>query len=192
MHALMEQPTPMEATPAKAAEAAEAPTAPPDANAAPQPTDGNGNGEQTSPAAAPQHGTHPLTTAPVPIDGENDPRLPRVGFARLKGVYGCDVDYYMKKYEIIIGRRSKSTPVDVVLGDSMSISRKHAKIVFDFRLHIWMLKVLGKNGVSIGKILYTPSAPPIPLNSKDLLLFGDKNEPVQLYFLLPAAGTRQM
>ncbi|QDZ19019.1 FHA domain-containing protein [Chloropicon primus] len=109
----------------------------------------------------------------------------KVGFARLKGVEGSDIDYLLKKYEIFIGRKSKSTPVDVVLGNSMSISRKHAKISYNFDTRNWELTILGKNGVSVGKILYAPSSPPVVLHSQDLLQFGDKLEPVSLYFLLP-------
>ena len=109
----------------------------------------------------------------------------KVGFAKLMGTEGSDLDYTVKKYEIFIGRKSKSTPVDVVLGNSMSISRKHAKISYNFENQNWELTVLGKNGVSVGKILYAPSSPPVVLRSQELLQFGDKLEPVSLYFLLP-------
>ena len=109
----------------------------------------------------------------------------KVGFAKLMGTEGSDLDYTVKKYEIFIGRKSKSTPVDVVLGNSMSISRKHAKISYNFDTRNWELTILGKNGVSVGKILYAPSSPPVVLHSQDLLQFGDKLEPVSLYFLLP-------
>lgn len=109
----------------------------------------------------------------------------KVGFAKLMGVEGLDIEYTIKKYEIFIGRKSKSTPADVVLGSSMSISRKHAKISYNFEKKTWELSVLGKNGVSVGKILYAPSSPPVPLKSQELIQFGDKLEPVSLYFLLP-------
>ncbi len=114
-----------------------------------------------------------------------DADVEKVGFAKLKGATGVDIEYTVKKYEIFIGRKSKSTPVDVVLGNSMSISRKHAKISYNFETQNWELTVLGKNGVSVGKILYAPSSPPVVLRSQELLQFGDKLEPVSLYFLLP-------
>lgn len=62
----------------------------------------------------------------------DDPRLERLqkaGFARLVGL---GVDHTMRKFEIVLGRRSKSTDLDVVLGDMMSVSRKHAKIYYNF------------------------------------------------------------
>ena len=108
----------------------------------------------------------------------------KVGFARLMGVEGTD-GLRREEVRVMIGRKSKSTPVDVVLGNSMSISRKHAKIAYNFETANWELTILGKNGVSVGKILYAPSSPPVVLRSQDLLQFGDKMEPVSLYFLLP-------
>lgn len=43
----------------------------------------------------------------------DDPRIEQTGFAKLLGE---DLELYAKKYEIIIGRKSKSSVVDVVLG----------------------------------------------------------------------------
>lgn len=57
----------------------------------------------------------------------DDPRLDRIGFAKL---HGEGIEVYAKKYEVIIGRRSKSTNLDIVLGDNMNVSRQHAKIVY--------------------------------------------------------------
>ena len=44
-----------------------------------------------------------------------------------------------------MGRASK-VPVDVSLGDSMNISRQHAKIVYNFDRRAFELIVMGKNG----------------------------------------------
>ena len=49
----------------------------------------------------------------------------------------------------------------------------------------WELKVFGKNGVTVKDTLYTPTSPPLTLQSGDLLELGDK----ALFFLL-AKGTR--
>ena len=51
-----------------------------------------------------------------------------MGFAKLQGE---GVEVYAKKTEIIIGRQSKSTNLDVVLGDNMNVSRQHAKIAYN-------------------------------------------------------------
>lgn len=59
----------------------------------------------------------------------DDPRLKEVGFAKL---VGGDISYVMRKYDIILGRKSKQDNVDLVLGDLMSISRQHCKIYYNF------------------------------------------------------------
>ena len=60
----------------------------------------------------------------------NDTRLTRCGFAKLVGSPG--VDYVIRKYSVTLGRRSKATDLDVVLGDMMSVSRQHARIYYNF------------------------------------------------------------
>ena len=63
--------------------------------------------------------------------------LEQAGFAKL---LGPELEYVMRKYECILGRKSKAGGVDVELGSTMSISRKHAKILYNFDK--------GKNGVN--------------------------------------------
>lgn len=47
----------------------------------------------------------------------NDSRLKRCGFAKLIGTSNNEpLEYYIAKYEIVLGRNSKSSFVDVVLG----------------------------------------------------------------------------
>lgn len=43
----------------------------------------------------------------------DDPRIDHIGFVKL---LGDGIELYSKKYELVIGRRSKSTNVDIVLG----------------------------------------------------------------------------
>lgn len=130
--------------------------------------------EEPSPSPGPT--TPPdVTVGPVALD---DPRLQRCGFAKLVGE---GVEVFVRKFEIVMGRNSKSTTLDVVLGDNMNISRQHAKIVFNFDTKNFELIVLGKNGVTVEDVLYTPESPPQPLRSQDLLVIGDK----KLHFLLP-------
>ena len=78
------------------------------------------------PAEAPAGAAAPA--AEVFVSG-GDPRLARCGFAKLVGE---KVDHIMRKYEITLGRRSKATNLDVVLGDFMSVSRNHARIYYNF------------------------------------------------------------
>jgi pSer/pThr/pTyr-binding forkhead associated (FHA) protein len=57
------------------------------------------------------------------------PRLQDVGFAKLQG---SGIDHVMRTYEIVLGRASKDARPDVVLGDTKSVSRQHARIYFNF------------------------------------------------------------
>lgn len=85
----------------------------------------------------------------------DDPRLGRVAYAKLQG---DGLEYFVRKYEVLLGRKSKSTELDIVLGaspknpppaaapstffmslscclgDNMNISRQHAKIAYNFAL----------------------------------------------------------
>ena len=114
---------------------------------------------------------------------QDDPRLPRCAFAKLVGE---GIEYYVRKYEIVLGRTSKTPQLDVALGENMNISRQHAKIVYNFERGAFELIVLGKNGVTVdnerGPALYTPDSPALALRSQDLLIIGDK----RFHFLLPA------
>ncbi|GLC40036.1 hypothetical protein PLESTB_001517700 [Pleodorina starrii] len=116
----------------------------------------------------------------------NDPRLVRCGFAKLQG---DGIEFFVRKYEITIGRTSKNSTLDLILGDSTTISRQHATIRYNFDAKCFELVVLGKNGVQVESCgsgathLYTPDSPPTPLRSRDLLIMGEK----RFYFLLPRA-----
>ena len=49
---------------------------------------------------------------------QEDPRLARAGFAKLIGRCNDeDFEFFFTKYEILLGRNSKSALVDVVLGE---------------------------------------------------------------------------
>lgn len=113
-----------------------------------------------------------------------DPRLEQCGFAK---IVWDDQEYYVRKYEIVIGRKSKSSNLDIVLGDNMNISRQHAVIRYNFDRGSWELTVMGKNGVTVRSraaddpVLVTPASPPQVLHSQDVLSMGDRS----LSFLLP-------
>ncbi len=48
----------------------------------------------------------------------DDPRLGRVAFAKLQG---DGLEYFIRKYEVLLGRKSKSTELDIVLGKQLSL-----------------------------------------------------------------------
>ena len=124
-----------------------------------------------------------MTTIPP-----DDPRLARVGYARVVATRAGTIDVVLKKTETTLGRRSKKNEADVVLGecgwrevwmtlfwrfrfrstpqppphhptgDSMNISRTHAIIRWVASNQAWELAVLGKNGVTLNGTLLP--APP--------------------------------
>lgn len=53
----------------------------------------------------------------------------QVGFAKL---CGQGLEYVVQKYTITMGRCSKTTTVDLTLGNNMNLSRHHASITYNF------------------------------------------------------------
>ncbi|XP_066338027.1 FHA domain-containing protein FHA2-like [Miscanthus floridulus] len=118
-----------------------------------------------------------------------------VGFAKLQGE--C-FEYYMQTYSIVLGRhscRSSKGPaapppeaddgVDVdlgALGGGTNVSRRHARIFYDFPRRRFALEVLGKNGCLVEGVHHVPGSAPVKLDSQDLLQMGD----AKFYFLLPS------
>lgn len=114
----------------------------------------------------------------------DDPRLGTVAYAKLQG---DGLEYFIRKYEVLLGRKSKSTELDIVLGDNMNISRQHAKIAYNFALGVFELTVMGKNGVTVNGILHTPSSAPQQLYTQDFLQVGEQ----KFFFLLPKGTSRR-
>lgn len=65
-------------------------------------------------------------------------------YARLEG---RNFDFYMTKRRVVIGRNSKLGDVDVNMGSSKFISRRHLDIVMD--RHSFYVLCRGKNGVFV-------------------------------------------
>ncbi|WVZ52185.1 hypothetical protein U9M48_003269 [Paspalum notatum var. saurae] len=118
-----------------------------------------------------------------------------VGFAKLQGE--C-FEYYMQTYSIVLGRHSRRSSkdppapppeaddgVDVdlgPLGGGMNVSRRHARIFYDFPRRRFALEVYGKNGCFVEGMHHVPGGQPVKLDSQDLLQMGD----TKFYFLLPS------
>jgi predicted component of type VI protein secretion system len=101
------------------------------------------------------------------------------GFAKL---HGQGFDYYIQFYEIILGRNTKKQKVDLDLtkvGASKDVSRRHARIYYDFKDHTFALEVIGRSGCYVQRVLYLPGDDPVKLDSQDLIQIGD----IQFYFL---------
>ena len=65
-------------------------------------------------------------------------------YARLKGER---TDFYMTKKRIAIGRKSKQGDVDVNMGTSRFISRRHLEIALDRNSFYFLCR--GKNGIYV-------------------------------------------
>ena len=104
------------------------------------------------------------------------------GFAKLQGE---DFQNIMQSYEIIVGRNSKKGKVDLDLsavGGDRDVSRRHARIFYDFQHRSFALEVLGQHGCYVQRVLHRPGDDPVNLKSQDLIQIGQ----TQFYFLLPA------
>lgn len=80
--------------------------------------------------------------------------------ARLEG---REFEYMMKKRSVTIGRNSSQGSVDVSMGHSSFISRRHLEIFTDDSTGDFYLKCLGKNGVFVDGVFLRRGAPPLQL-----------------------------
>lgn len=89
---------------------------------------------------------------PLPVFGEHGQVsiMEFNSFARLKGL---DVDFYMTKKRVVIGRNSKLGDVDVNMGNSRFISRRHLEIALD--RNSFYVFCRGKNGVYLDDTFHT-------------------------------------
>jgi len=90
--------------------------------------------------------------------------------ARLEG---RDFEYMMRQHRVTIGRNSSKGEVDVSMGHSSFISRKHLEIQFDPPR--FFLSCGGKNGVFVDGVFQRKGAPPMQLPSTCVLRFPSTN-----------------
>jgi len=104
---------------------------------------------------------------------------------REKGYFqleGKDWSTCISQLKFYIGRNTKNQQnVDLHLGDSTLISRKHAKIQYDFNQYRFVIKCLSRNGLKINSHLYRRHHGAIKLESRDNIQVG----PTEFTFLLP-------
>ncbi|CCH60049.1 hypothetical protein TBLA_0C02390 [Henningerozyma blattae CBS 6284] len=91
--------------------------------------------------------------------------------------------FYVQTLHVILGRRSEndfSHKVDVNLGPSKSISRRHAQIFYNFGTGRYELSVLGRNGVFINE-QFVEKGHTVPLKHKTKIQIGE----IPFQFVLP-------
>lgn len=83
---------------------------------------------------------------------------PAPALARLEG---RDFEFVMRQRTVTVGRNSSHGSVDVNMGHSSFISRRHLQITFEEPN--FYLRCLGKNGVFVDGVFQRRGAPPLQL-----------------------------
>ncbi|XP_051570009.1 forkhead box protein K1 [Myxocyprinus asiaticus] len=96
--------------------------------------------------------TSPRITSSMPLSP------PSQALARLEG---RDFEFVMRQRSVTVGRNSSHGSVDVNMGHSSFISRRHLQIAFE-EPHFY-LRCLGKNGVFVDGVFQRRGAPPLLL-----------------------------
>ncbi|PVV02221.1 hypothetical protein BB560_003331 [Smittium megazygosporum] len=121
------------------------------------------------------------TEAPVISHVPPDHEISSEAYAKLQGP---NLSFFIKNLPTVLGRRSfdsfDSRDYTLHLGKSKTISRKHAKINYNFIHQTFELQVLGKNGCFVNT-LYIPYGMVVALNHKSVITIGD----CEFSFLLP-------
>lgn len=81
--------------------------------------------------------------------------------APLARLHGRDLEFVMRQRAVTVGRNSSHGAVDVSMGHSSFVSRRHLQITFDEP--DFYLRCLGKNGVFVDGVFQRRGAPPIRL-----------------------------
>lgn len=79
--------------------------------------------------------------------------------ARLEG---RDFEFVMRQRTVTIGRNSSHGSVDINMGHSSFISRRHLQLTYE-EASGFSLRCLGKNGVFVDGVFQRRGAPPLPL-----------------------------
>ena len=91
----------------------------------------------------------PPPSSASPDNGED---AAEAAYAKFEGVdaSGAPVLKYVRTLFAFLGREKKA-PEDnyIALGSCTVVSRKHAKLMWDRQNDVWVLEVLGKNGMTV-------------------------------------------
>lgn len=120
------------------------------------------------------------TPASNTVPGASDEQSKISAYARLDFQ---DFTFYVQTLQVIIGRRSEndySHKVDVNLGPSKSISRRHAQIFYNFGTGRFELSIMGKNGAFVDDN-FVERGSTVPLKNKTKIQIGQ----IPFQFVLP-------
>uniref|UniRef100_A0A7N6BRB3 Forkhead box K1 n=1 Tax=Anabas testudineus TaxID=64144 RepID=A0A7N6BRB3_ANATE len=112
---------------------------------------------------------------------------PPQALARLEG---RDFEFVMRQRTVTIGRNSSHGSVDINMGHSSFISRRHLQIIYDDASG-FTLRCLGKNGVFVDGVFQRRGAPPLPLPRECMFRFPSTVIKIQFMSLLEAEEHRE-
>ncbi|XP_070684058.1 forkhead box protein K1 [Pempheris klunzingeri] len=105
---------------------------------------------------------------------------PPQALARLEG---RDFEFVMRQRTVTIGRNSSHGSVDINMGHSSFISRRHLQLSYDEATG-FSLRCLGKNGVFVDGVFQRRGAPPLPLPRECVFRFPSTVIKIQFMSLL--------
>ncbi|XP_040891274.1 forkhead box protein K1 isoform X1 [Toxotes jaculatrix] len=112
---------------------------------------------------------------------------PPQALARLEG---RDFEFVMRQRTVTIGRNSSHGSVDINMGHSSFISRRHLQVTYDDGSG-FSLRCLGKNGVFVDGVFQRRGAPPLPLPRECVFRFPSTVIKIQFMSLLEAEEHRE-
>uniref|UniRef100_A0A1A8LUS7 Forkhead box K1 n=1 Tax=Nothobranchius pienaari TaxID=704102 RepID=A0A1A8LUS7_9TELE len=112
---------------------------------------------------------------------------PPQALARLEG---RDFEFVMRQRTVTIGRNSSHGSVDINMGHSSFISRRHLQLFYD-ESSGFSLRCLGKNGVFVDGVFQRRGAPPLPLPRECVFRFPSTVIKIQFMSLLDVEEQRE-
>ncbi|XP_028257495.1 forkhead box protein K1 [Parambassis ranga] len=112
---------------------------------------------------------------------------PPQALARLEG---RDFEFVMRQRTVTIGRNSSHGSVDINMGHSSFISRRHLQLTYD-EASGFSLRCLGKNGVFVDGVFQRRGAPPLPLPRECVFRFPSTVIKIQFMSLLDLEEHRE-
>ncbi|XP_077462226.1 forkhead box protein K1 [Stigmatopora argus] len=107
--------------------------------------------------------------------------------ARLEG---RDFEFVVRQRTVTIGRNSSHGSVDINMGHSSFISRRHLQLCYD-ETSGFSLRCLGKNGVFVDGVFQRRGAPPLLLPRECIFRFPSTVIKIQFMSLIPPEELRE-
>ncbi|KAM4750686.1 forkhead box protein K1 [Anableps anableps] len=117
-------------------------------------------------------------------------RLSSIPLQALARLEGRDFEFVMRQRTVTIGRNSSHGSVDINMGHSSFISRRHLQITYD-EAGGFSLRCLGKNGVFVDGVFQRRGAPPLPLPRECVFRFPSTVIKIQFTSLLEVEEHRE-